>query len=371
MIYKDILDKDLYPVLFADSVPVKGASRSAIYDLSRNGYAYIPNILFEILSDNTKTISQLINIYGQENEKYIIDYFEFLIDKNFLFFSNTPENFPRIDWNTDTPSIITNAIIDVDVSMSLSIYYKSFIIELSEKFGCKYFQIRIYDEIDLNSLEELLSFFSESRVLSIEIILKYSQLIDYDKLRQILKDCPRITKLIYHSVDKDLALNKKSLLQDIYPVFFSKTMINSCIHCGVISNNYFSIDINTFSESKNYNSCLNKKISIDNMGNIKNCPSMKDSFGNIKNTCISDVIEDKKFINLWSISKDKIDVCKDCEFRYMCTDCRAYLKDMENLFSQPSKCAYNPYISKWENEQEYISVEEWRMQNPDWKDSLN
>ena len=75
---------------------------------------------------------------------------------------------------------------------------------------------------------------------------------------------------------------------------------------------------------------------------------MKQSFGNIENTTLKDAIEKPKFKDLWFINKDQIDVCKDCEFRYICPDCRGFIKDSENVYSQPAKCTYNPYICKWE-----------------------
>jgi len=104
-----------------------------------------------------------------------------------------------------------------------------------------------------------------------------------------------------------------------------------------------------FSESQVFNSCLNRKISIDKNGEIKNCPSMQTSFGNILKTSLLSVVNDENFKKKWAIGKDKIDICKDCEFRYICTDCRAYLKDSQNIFSKPLKCNYDPYTAKWES----------------------
>jgi len=60
-------------------------------------------------------------------------------------------------------------------------------------------------------------------------------------------------------------------------------------------------------------------------------------------------------------------VCQDCEFRHICTDCRAFIKDSNNIYSQPAKCGYNPYIAKWQNEEGWISVEQWRKENPEWE----
>jgi len=54
------------------------------------------------------------------------------------------------------------------------------------------------------------------------------------------------------------------------------------------------------------------------------------------------------FKDLWSINKDQIEVCKDCEFRYVCTDCRAFITDPDNRYSKPSTCTYDPYTAQWE-----------------------
>ncbi len=73
---------------------------------------------------------------------------------------------------------------------------------------------------------------------------------------------------------------------------------------------------------------------------------MKKSFGNIKDTTLEEALEKPGFKDLWSIKKDDIQVCKDCEFRYMCSDCRVYVKDSSNIFSKPKYCTYNPYTAK-------------------------
>ncbi len=35
------------------------------------------------------------------------------------------------------------------------------------------------------------------------------------------------------------------------------------------------------------------------------------------------------------------------EFRYICTDYRAYVEDPEDILSKPLKCGYNPYTGEW------------------------
>ena len=99
--------------------------------------------------------------------------------------------------------------------------------------------------------------------------------------------------------------------------------------------------------SQSHNSCLFKKLHIQLDGSLKNCPSMKESFGNIQDITLIEVLEEPSFKKYWNVHKDKINVCKDCEFRYICTDCRAYVKEPQDMFSQPLKCGYNPYSGEW------------------------
>ena len=175
-------------------------------------------------------------------------------------------------------------------------------------------------------------------------------------LISIVKKYPRIGSIIVFSAP---FFKNIPITDPVSNFLFVEENINEENSCkGYISKQYFSIDTKLFVESQLHNTCLNRKICIDADGEIKNCPSMKRSFGNIKDTTLKEAIEKPGFKELWFICKDKIDVCKDCEFRHMCTDCRAFIKDPDNIYSQPAKCPYNPYIAKWQGEECYVPVEE-------------
>lgn len=74
---------------------------------------------------------------------------------------------------------------------------------------------------------------------------------------------------------------------------------------------------------------------------------MKRSYGNIATTELKELLNNPEFTKLWYITKDKVEVCKDCEFRNICTDCRCFLTDETNIFSKPKNCSYDPYTNKW------------------------
>lgn len=106
-------------------------------------------------------------------------------------------------------------------------------------------------------------------------------------------------------------------------------------------------------EALNHNSCFHKKTGIDIDGHIKNRPAMSRSFGNIRDTTLEEALRHKDFKRYRNLTKDGIEVCKDCEFRYICTDCRAYTEqthfDQNQLdVSKPLKCDYDPYTAEWQ-----------------------
>lgn len=93
---------------------------------------------------------------------------------------------------------------------------------------------------------------------------------------------------------------------------------------------------------------------------------MRENFGNIKDTALGKVVASQEFKKYWNLNKDQINICKDCEFRYICTDCRAYIENPDDMYSKPLKCGYNPYTSEWEkwstNPLKYKAIEFYGMQ---------
>jgi radical SAM protein with 4Fe4S-binding SPASM domain len=71
---------------------------------------------------------------------------------------------------------------------------------------------------------------------------------------------------------------------------------------------------------------------------------MPESFGKLGEISLRELTINPRFTKLWKTRKDDINTCKDCEFRYICSDCRAFVQS-EN---KPLKCNYNPYIANWE-----------------------
>ncbi len=344
----EVTQTKLFYNLFATCLPVKGAKRSVIIDTERENMYFVSNEMFEILEEfKTSPVAKVLDDYDTEAGEIINEYIEFLQNHELGFWTIEPERFPPISTLWEHPSVITNAIIDVRTSSN---HDWIDIFKQLENLGCKDLQLRFYDEITIETIESIMFFLTISSIKSVELIIKYTFSCTKRELKRLTEEYFRIKTITVHSSPK----NEIYIVRNSYNrcgmgnIIFVKQRIDNHTHCGQISESYFSLSgIKSFSEAKSYNSCLNRKLSIDAEGNIMNCPSLHTIYGNVKTNTLASVINDS-FSAIWFVNKDQINICKDCEFRYNCTDCRAFL---DKPLDKPKKCNYNPYKMIWENEE--------------------
>lgn len=331
--------------LFSNCIPVKGAKRSTICDLQRNDVRIIPNDLADILLQHDgKSISEIKKIYANKYDSIIDEYFEFLLENEFIFFTSSPSLFPKIKLKWDDPSIINNAILDRDRNSDYNIID---VINQLSSMNCRHIELRFFDKIDTDYIINVVKHIEDikSSIISIDIILPNDESLK--KLNRLIKDYKRIASFRVFNSSKDEFI--PPLNKSMGYIIYTKKKIENNLCCGIISKDFFVANTLLFTESINFNSCLNRKIGIDVNGDIKNCPSMKNIFGNVKSKKLNQSISEKRFRKLWTIKKDEITICKDCEFRHICTDCRAFLENPKDIYSKPLKCGYNPYTNKWKD----------------------
>ncbi|PKH50528.1 hypothetical protein CXF68_07385 [Tenacibaculum sp. Bg11-29] len=152
--------------------------------------------------------------------------------------------------------------------------------------------------------------------------------------------------------------NNKSILarKNLFRILITEENLGSFTNRDTIDLNY-----PLFIESHSYHNYFNKKIHITFNGEIKNTPESPESFANLKEKDftekISKAIISKKFQKYWKVHKDICDVCKNCEFRYMCVDNRIPQQRKLNEWYHKTECNYNPFIAKWKKEKGYKSLE--------------
>lgn len=346
-------DLDKYLLLYSDCIPVKGYKQSILCDFTRNKIVSFDTPFFPLFEDlNSRTLKEIYDEFDEESQTNIDQFIAFLLDNNFGQLEDNISNFKRVDTrNWDSYGVIDNAIIDID---EIRHDFASIIAQLNS-LGCRYLQLRFYSTIySLEEILEILKIIEDTSIEGVEIIMKYDDLYAPKQYVSFFESHFLLSALyIYgYSEDKEIkttfGYKEKAVDQFIQSkIFFISENIDSEKKCGIIDKSYFCVNtINDFIHNINYNSCLNKKVSVDKNGEIKNCPSLMSSYGNISNTKLDQVIH-QEFKKIWKISKDEINGCKDCEYRYVCTDCRAYLEKPDDIYSKPLKCGYNPFTNEW------------------------
>ena len=311
-------------------------------------FHFIPNDLYEIIERSSEVkLDKILAEVDAKTQNIIIEYIEFLISNDLAVLLDFDElsQYPPVSLNWDYPSVITNAIIDHGSWCDSNL--NSFISQL-DQLGCFNLQVRCYSPQTLEYWINFIEMFQNYRITTIEFILKYDDTFQNMEAFSKFFTNPRVRNIQVHSTPLEKINELKNKVSKVY---YWEYELSDEANCGEICPQYFSVNFSNFTESLKFNTCLNRKISVDKNGTIKNCPSMRYGFGQVNTTTILEVLHTPRFQALWNIKKDEIEVCKDCEFRYMCTDCRAYVTEPDNLFSKPAKCGYNPYEAKWQTPQ--------------------
>ncbi|UOU97261.1 grasp-with-spasm system SPASM domain peptide maturase [Chryseobacterium daecheongense] len=335
-------------LLYSHCIIVNGATRSLICDLQRKNMYPIPNAFAALFNDGRYIdIPEILSQLDEESKEIFKEYTDFLEENELAFHcsANELQLFPKMSEEWLFPAHISHCVLDAWNEVP---YFDGSFLKQLEVLCCNFIQFRFFKKVSWPELDRIMALINPSQIKSIEIILPADEEDDvfYKKAEFFVAENRKISSLTISGAP-ETKIHKEGLYGMGF-ILLTETHINHQHHCGIIDNSLFSIHISTYTESLAHNSCLNRKISIDTEGNIKNCPSMKESYGNISNTSLEEALQKQGFKKYWNITKDQITKCKDCEFRYVCTDCRAYLDDPDNPYSAPLKCGYNPYTCEWE-----------------------
>lgn len=163
-------------------------------------------------------------------------------------------------------------------------------------------------EAESNTLGPIISILENGSFTEVEIVLQEKHPLDSLEIYQEI--CNR--KKIALTITDKLFRNPRERIIDVYKFFY---------------HHYF-------------NPCLGQKIAIDCGGEIKPCLWSHQVLGKIGENSLRELILSKVFDDYWLLSKDKIKICRVCEYRYVCDDCRI---TVDNSFDgKPFFCTYDP-----------------------------
>jgi len=105
----------------------------------------------------------------------------------------------------------------------------------------------------------------------------------------------------------------------------------------------------TFHWNQAFNPCWAGKINVTASGDVLPCIMAREQIvGNIRQAHLGYIVQGEPLYSWWRLTKDQVEVCRDCEFRYACGDCRVLaLGSNGSLYSKYPRCLYNPYTGVW------------------------
>lgn len=331
--------------ILANCILTKGYSRGIIADVQRKNYFLVPNSLVDFVQEmEGQDKDEFLNSFRNSEDEIAIvnEYMDFLLEKEIIFFCYSREEyerFPHISMDWDYPAIITNAVVEVK-----TVDHVKRFLQFQNTFFIPYVQFVITTPIiEYPLLTNYLETMTQAPVKGIQILFANEAGITEEELQALINKYPLIESLYVFKSAYDKIIKSFS-----NTIVFSTQAEYGKKCCGSISSKYFNVEFGHIRESLHFNSCLNRKIAVDGDGLIRNCWAMPQDYGHVDSVTITDIVKTQEFQKYWGITKDQVTVCKDCEFRHICTDCRAYLENPDAVYSKPLKCGYNPYTCEWE-----------------------
>jgi SPASM domain peptide maturase of grasp-with-spasm system len=309
--------------LFSFCKVIQGKENAILCDFQKKNLKYIPYSMVEVITMLSKHQYAEVETFFSDQKNVFKSYINLLLREKFAFFSDVREEFTPISDIWESPQTINNAIIEYNYQ-----HYKIIkLIKQLDNLNCQFLEIRFlsYDEKCLKEIEEILQFCDDLVLRSIRIYLPF---INHKVSLQIYHQLKKFKKLevtvFYGSNKTKIQYNKHNIL------FTTKTM--EYIRKKNFDDTDLIIDFEYYRESLKYNPYYNKKISVDYLGNIKNCIKNRAVFGNLNKNSIEQILNETDIKEFWNINPNMIVHLKNDELRYNKLISNDLNKISENLY---------------------------------------
>jgi len=316
--------------------PVKGARRAAIYDLQRSQVFFAPNELIDFIELNkNKKVSSIINENKFQND-LLKKQLAYLQENELIFFPENPQNFPEIKEEVSKPNLLEFIYLNIDTINDKKLDF----IDNIDKTEANNLVLISKKSINKEKLEKTLEHTIHSKIKCISIICKYDKK-DFNEIKGILDDNSRIRRCVFFRCNDEIS--------DFEHIKFSKKTLEELFNQGILSISNFTVNLEAYLESKKFNLFYYQKIFIADNGSILKYLEDSNCLGNIYEDNLLQIINQSASLKtFWETSKDQIEICNTCEYRYICPDNRIPVKKVKSKKSvHKSKCIYNPETNQW------------------------
>lgn len=331
----------MYFNLFSTCVLIEGYSVSLIYDLDRMEKYEVPKHVGELLNlSKRKPIAELCEEL-EETEENIKEFFSQFVHSELGFFTTSPDRFPEIEFVYESPFKITNAILEIDSIFSYNV--QDVLAELNV-LGCRAIQFFYRCQLKDANPAIFLDHVCDSRINQVEFLIPFANDMQESDYWELAANEPRISRFLIYAAPEDRVVVSNNAQFDKLIIYRQKDIRNDPEE--IISPDRFTINIEVFAEAQSHNLGLNQKVCIDKNGNIKNYLAHEKIFANTNNTTIQSIIENPEFQINWNISNDKIEICKECQYRYCCVSNSDIIFERGKYYKK-NMCGFDPFKNLW------------------------
>lgn len=169
----------------------------------------------------------------------------------------------------------------------------------------------------------------------ISFLLELEEGVNLPLIEKLFKNF-RIFRVNYYGKNRI-----ENFFQGINIVYKEKDF-SGCLEMSKFSGKLLKTSEDLYKFNLKYNSCWGKKISVTKDHKVRPCIFSEIITGDLKIDDIGEIlVRAQKY---WIITKDKVEICKVCELRHVCFDCREIArKSGNNLFASNPNCKYNPF----------------------------
>lgn len=327
-----------YFVLFSNCLLVYGKYQSAIYDLGRRAYIPIDNLLYDVLwRSKFMSIESLKAHYKHEYDEGITAYFNLFVEKELGFITHDKSHFPDIDitWNSSCP--LETAIVEYS-----KLYNIRDLIHELDKERTRNVQFRLLPGADI-SVSNLIQLINNKNFICVEIYTTYVAEQEVEEIKKEIKEAKTLSKVVWYNAPE----SKKMMATPNQIIYMQDDVKPGQLE--LIGTDSMLVDMELFTESQSYNTALNRRISIDYTGAIKNHVSHERSFGHLGDNSIREVYKSEAFREKWYIHKEKISACKACPYRHACVYSTDLIYENDGYWRLSNPCGLNLQTGEWTN----------------------
>jgi len=345
--------------LHKDCLLIDGCKNSIIHDSSRQIYKLVSIEVSRLIKKGMTTSIEKLKSES-ESSLQVISILNELTHEGYGLISNSKSpNISGIKKNETNLAHVSNAVIFLNPLVT-----SDFIFYLSN-LKCESVLFIIDDGVSASNFNTIYTSVDKSTITSVQLMVNKNSLANlsidlYSKLTHLTVFSSNMAYI-------DLASFTYYFLE-------SKATLAELIENNKKSTFMFSINRRLINEAQFCNPYFVNKLYVDKDGNIRNSSELVKVFGNIKNINSSkellSIISQEEFENYWFVHKGLIDVCKVCEYRLMCVDNRVPQQRSEHEWFFTSECNYNPFIAKWEGEEDYKSLNELKINSDEYGFSM-